>query len=169
MNIEVGPSSSAPDVSGAEAPSVGSVAVVSGAGSERRRSRMTPCWRTSAMVLARVLARSSRSPSGTRNGSESGAVVLVSGMASRTRRNRDLVRPGKPGSGALHRRTAWAMRQGWGQQLRGSSRLLGYDAVAEGGELSWPSEPWGGGDPAGFQALHPLHEVGTEPSVRPRR
>lgn len=41
-----------------------------------------------------------------------------------------------------------------------------YDAVAERGELRRPSEPRRRGDPAVVEALHPLDEVGAEPSGR---
>ncbi len=45
---------------------------------------------------------------------------------------------------------------------------MGDNAVAERGELRRSPEPRGGGDPAGVQALHPLHEVGTETPGRVR-
>ncbi len=57
---------------GFEVPSPCWPAAGAGSGSEPRRSRMTPCCLTSAMVLASVLARSSRSPSESRNGSGPG-------------------------------------------------------------------------------------------------
>jgi hypothetical protein len=87
-------------------------------------------------------------------------------MGKRIRRIRDLVRPGNPGSASLRRRAATAAREWWSQQLNSPGRLLGDNAVAERGELSRSSEPRGGGHPAGLQALHPLHEVGAEPSGR---
>ena len=43
---------------------------------------------------------------------------------------------------------------------------MGDDAVAERGELGGSAEPGGGGHPAGFEALHPLHEVGAQPTGR---
>ena len=86
------------------------------------------------------------------------------GMGRRMRRFRDLVRPGKPGSGALRRGAAGAAREGRCQQLHGSGGLLGDHAVAECGELSWSAESRSGGHPAGSQALHPLHEVGAQAS-----
>lgn len=87
-------------------------------------------------------------------------------MRKRIRRNRDLARPGKPDSGALRRRAARAAREGRVQQLQCSGGLLRNDAVAQCGELSRSSEPRGGGDPAGLQSLHPLHEVSAKASGR---
>lgn len=87
-------------------------------------------------------------------------------MPDRIRRNRGLVRPEKPGSGALPAPAARAAREGRRQQLQSLSRLLGDDSVAERGELRRTPEPWGGGDPSGVEALHPLHEVGAEPTGR---
>lgn len=85
-------------------------------------------------------------------------------MPERIRRNRGLARPGKPGSGALPARATRAAWEGWCQQLQCPRRLLGDHAVAERGELRRTPETWGRGDPAGIKALHPLHEVGTEPT-----
>lgn len=87
-------------------------------------------------------------------------------MGERIRRTRDLARPGKPGSEALRRRAARATWEGRSQQLHGPVGLLRHDAVAERGELSRSAESRSGGDSAGLQALHPLHEVGTEPPGR---
>ncbi len=87
-------------------------------------------------------------------------------MPERIRRNRGLVRPGKPSSGALHGRAAGAAWERRRQQLQSPGGLLGDDAVAERGELCRASEPRGGGDPAGVETLHPLDEVGAEPAGR---
>ncbi|OCC11532.1 hypothetical protein A3Q37_02729 [Streptomyces sp. PTY087I2] len=87
-------------------------------------------------------------------------------MPERIRRIRGLARPEKPGSGALPSRAARAAREGWCQQLQSTCGLLRDDTVAERGELCRPSESRGGGDPAVVEALHPLHEVGTEPTGR---
>lgn len=87
-------------------------------------------------------------------------------MPERIRRNRGLARPENPANGALPAHAAMAAREGRCQQLQCTSGLLGDYTVAEGGELSRTSEPWGGGDPAGLKALHPLHEVGTKSSGR---
>lgn len=89
-------------------------------------------------------------------------------MPERIWRNRGLVRPEKPGSGALLGCAARAAREGGFQQLQRASGLLGDDPVAERGELSWPPESRGGGDPSGVEALHPLHEVRAEPTGRIR-
>ncbi|SCD64850.1 hypothetical protein GA0115245_111749 [Streptomyces sp. di188] len=87
-------------------------------------------------------------------------------MPDRIRRNRGLARPEEPGSGALPGRAAWTARERRRQQLQSPSCLLGDDAVAERGELRRPSETRGGGDPAGVEALHPLDEVGPQPTGR---
>lgn len=89
-------------------------------------------------------------------------------MPERIGRNRGLARPEKSGRGALPACAAGATREGLCQQLHSPSSLLGDNAVAERGELRRPSEPRGGGDPAGIEALHPLHEVGAEPTARVR-
>ncbi len=77
-----------------------------------------------------------------------------------------MVRPGNAGAGALRRRAVEAAREGRRRQLHCSAGLLRHETVAQCGELGWSSEPGGCGDPAGLQALHLLHEVGTKPSGR---
>ena len=85
-------------------------------------------------------------------------------MPERIRRISGLVRPEKRGSGALSVGAAGTAGEGWCQQLQGVRSLLWDDAVAERGELRWTAEPRSRGDPAGVEALHPLHEVRAEPT-----
>lgn len=85
-------------------------------------------------------------------------------MPERIRRNRGLARPGKPGSGPLPARAARAAREGRRQQLQSPRRLLRDDTVAERGQLRRTPQPRGGGDPPWGEALHPLHELSTEPT-----
>lgn len=85
-------------------------------------------------------------------------------MPERIRRILGLARPEKSGSGALHPRAARTARKRRCQQLQCAGSLLRDDAVAERGELRRASESRRGGDPAVVEALHPLHEVGTEPT-----
>ncbi|AEN10803.1 hypothetical protein K373_02130 [Streptomyces sp. DvalAA-21] len=87
-------------------------------------------------------------------------------MPERIRRNRGLARPGKPGSGALPARATRTAREGRRQQPQSPSSLLGNNSVAERGELRRAPEARGGGDPAGIEALHPLHELRAEPTGR---
>lgn len=87
-------------------------------------------------------------------------------MPVRIRRSPGLVRPEKCGSGALTACAAGAAMEGWLQQLQGPSGLLGDDTVSERGELGRPPEPGSAGDPAGVEALHPLHEVRAQPTGR---
>lgn len=87
-------------------------------------------------------------------------------MPDRIRIIRGLARPGNPGREPLPGRAARTARERRCQQLQSPSGLLGNDAVAERGELSRASESRSGGDPAGVEALHPLDEVGTEPTGR---
>lgn len=89
-------------------------------------------------------------------------------MPERIRRNRGLARPGKPGRAPLPGRAARTARERWRQQLQGLGGLLGDDAVAERGELRRTPEPRDAGDPAGVEALHPLDEVGAQPTGRVR-
>ncbi len=85
-------------------------------------------------------------------------------MPERIRRISGLVRPEKRGSGALSVGAAGTAGEGWCQQLQGAQSLLWDNAVAERGELCWTAEPRSRGDPAGVEALHPLHEVRAEPT-----
>lgn len=89
-------------------------------------------------------------------------------MPERIRRISGLVRPEERGSGALAAGAAVTAREGRCQQLQGTRGLLRDDAVAECGELRGTAEPRSRGDPAGIEALHPLHEVRAEPSGRVR-
>lgn len=89
-------------------------------------------------------------------------------MPERIRRISGLVRPEERGSGALSAGAAVTAREGRRQQLQGTRSLLRDDAVAECGELRGTAEPRSRGDPAGVEALHPLHEVRAEPSGRVR-
>ncbi|AIJ12677.1 hypothetical protein SLIV_08345 [Streptomyces lividans TK24] len=89
-------------------------------------------------------------------------------MPERIRRISGLVRPEECGSGALSVGAAGTAGKGWCQQLQGPRSLLWDDAVAERGELRWTAEPRSSGDPAGVEALHPLHEVRAEPTGRVR-
>lgn len=89
-------------------------------------------------------------------------------MPERIRRISGLVRPEERGSRALSAGAAVTAREGWCQQLQGTRSLLRDDAVAECGELRGTAEPRSRGDPAGIEALHPLHEVRAEPTGRVR-
>ncbi len=87
-------------------------------------------------------------------------------MPERIRSISGLVRPEERGSGALSVGAAGTAGEGWCQQLQGVRSLLWDDAVAERGELRRTAEPRSRGDPAGVEALHPLHEVRAEPTGR---
>ncbi len=89
-------------------------------------------------------------------------------MPERVRRISGLVRPEERGTGALSVGAAVTARKGRCQQLQGTRCLLRDDAVAERGELRGTAEPRSRGDPAGVEALHPLHEVRAQPTGRVR-
>lgn len=82
---------------------------------------------------------------------------------SRFRRTGGLARPG---NGCRRRRSARramaASGPGWGQDLQGAGGLLGYDSVAQSGQLCGAPQSGCAGHPAGREALHPLHEPRTE-------
>ncbi len=82
---------------------------------------------------------------------------------SRFRRNGGLARPGKGcrrrGSA---RRAMAASGPGRGQDLQGAGGLLGYDSVAQSGQLGGAPQSGCAGHPAGRKALHPLHKPRTE-------